>query len=164
MTPGEITSITESLKLATSADGFLQEVHPKLRPVEMAVAGVLLAGACQAPKDIAESCASASAVAVKAAALLGQGYVELAPYVAQVDPERCNGSGQCVEVCPVEGAIRLEEAEGPRRARVNPAICTGCGCCVAVCPERALDVAGWTLDQFTAMVEAITEDEEVACG
>ncbi len=162
MTPGDIPAITAGLKLATSADGFLQEVHPKLRPVEMAVKGVLLAGACQSPKDIGESCVSASAVAVKAAARLGKGYVELEPYVAQVDPARCTGSGKCVEVCPVEGAIQLEGAEGAQRAKVNPAICTGCGCCVAVCPELALDVAGWTLDQFAAMVDAITEDQEVA--
>lgn len=164
MTPGDIPAITASLKLATSADGFLQEVHPKLRPVEMAVKGVLLAGACQAPKDIAESCVSASAVAVKAAALLGKGYVELEPYVAQVDEARCTGSGKCVEVCPVEGAIELGGEADARRAKVNPAICTGCGCCVAVCPERALDVAGWTLDQFDAMVGAIIEDQEVASG
>lgn len=164
MTPGDISNITEGLKLSTSADGFLQEVHPKLRPVEMAVNGVLLAGACQGPKDIGESTASASAAAVKAAALLGKGYVELPPYVAEVDPARCVGSGQCVEVCPVEGAIRLDGGDGAMRAAVNPALCTGCGCCVAVCGEQALDVAGWTLNQFGAMVDAITLDEESVSG
>ncbi len=49
------------------------------------------------------------------------------------------------------------EIEGKRvqRARVNPALCTGCGMCVAVCPENAIDVNGWTLQQYEAMVDAI---------
>jgi heterodisulfide reductase subunit A len=158
MVPADISPLVESLKLAVSADGFLQEVHPKLRPVEMAVNGVLLAGACQAPKDIAESCASASASAAKAAAMLHRGYVELAPYVARVEPSRCEGSGRCVKECPVEGAIRMVAD----RAEVNPALCTGCGCCVAVCPSRAIDLDGWTLDQFNAMVEAILANLKAA--
>jgi heterodisulfide reductase subunit A len=40
-------------------------------------------------------------------------------------------------------------------AHINPALCKGCGACVAVCAARALDVAGWSLDQYEAMVDAI---------
>ncbi len=162
MMPADNSTIIENLKLAVSADHFLQEVHPKLRPVEMAVNGVLLAGACQAPKDITESCASASAAAVKAAALLGKGYVELDPYVAQVDLSKCEGNGQCVEECPLEGALIMVEEGGKRHAKVNPAICNGCACCVAVCPTRAIQVNGWTLDQYESMVDAIMESSEEA--
>jgi heterodisulfide reductase subunit A len=158
MMPGDSATVIDKLKLATSADGFLQEVHPKLRPVEMAVNGVLLAGACQAPKDIGESCASASAAAVKAAAILRKGYVELDPYVVRVDLSRCEGSGVCVEECPLEGALRMVEDGLKRYVEVNPAICNGCGCCVAVCPTRALQVNGWTLDQYEAMVDAIVAE------
>jgi heterodisulfide reductase subunit A len=158
MVPSDTAAVIDSLKLAASSDGFLQEVHPKLRPVEMAVNGVLLAGACQAPKDITESCASASAAAVKAAAVLRKGYVELDPYVASVDLARCEGSGRCVEECPLAGALQMV-GEGDRRyVEVNPAVCNGCGCCVAVCPTRALQVNGWTLDQYEAMVDAIAAE------
>ena len=66
-------------------DRFLQEVHPKLRPVEVSVTGILLAGTCQAPMDIGEACAAAEAAAVKATAILARGYVELDPFVAEVD-------------------------------------------------------------------------------
>jgi heterodisulfide reductase subunit A len=38
---------------------------------------------------------------------------------------------------------------------VTPANCTGCGACVSVCPNQAVDVQGWTLAQYEAMVEAI---------
>ena len=158
MVPADNATIVDSLKLASSSDGFLQEVHPKLRPVEMAVNGVLLAGACQAPKDITESCASASAASIKAAAILRKGYVELDPYVVSVDLSRCEGSGVCVEECPLDGALHMVGEGNERHVKVNPAICNGCGCCVAVCPSRALQVNGWTLDQYEAMVEAIAAD------
>ena len=57
-------------------------------PVELSVMGILLAGTCQAPFDIGESSAAASGAAVKAAALLSRGYVELDPFVAQVDLDK----------------------------------------------------------------------------
>lgn len=157
MTAGDTAALVDVFKLAVSEDGFLQEVHPKLRPVEPAVAGLFLAGACQSPKDVGEATASAGAAAVKAAALLGRGFVEMDPFVAHVDPSRCTGSGACLAACAYEGAIQLNKAG---QAQVNPALCVGCGACVAVCPSRAISVAGWTLEQFDAMVDAIVADRE----
>jgi heterodisulfide reductase subunit A len=154
MNPAAVGGLATSLKLPVSADGFLQEVHPKLRPVEQAVKGVLLAGACQAPKDTTESCASASAAAGKACGLLAGGSVELDPFVAHVDALRCIGDAACLEECP--GAITMEEYDdGTRKAIVNAAICGGCGACVAVCPTRAIDLSGWSLDAYEAMVDAL---------
>ena len=69
---------------------------------------MVLAGTAQGPMNIQESCAAAEAAASKVAVLLGRGKVELEPYVAQVDPERCQGAGECVRVCPQEDAIHLE--------------------------------------------------------
>jgi heterodisulfide reductase subunit A len=156
MAPNPIPGLVEEMKLPVGAEGFLQEVHPKLRPVEVATTGILLAGTCQAPMDIGEACAAAQAASAKAASILARGFVELDPFVASVDPERCTGAGACAAACPVEGAIGLEEAPGGgRRARVVPALCTGCGICVAECPENAVDVNGWTLEQYEAMVDAI---------
>jgi heterodisulfide reductase subunit A len=146
-----IPSLVEMMKLPTGMDGFLQEVHPKLRPVEVANTGILLAGTCQAPMDIGEACAAAQASAAKAATLLGKGFVELDPYVAEVDHAKCNGHGNCKAVCPVEGAVTLTK----KVAEINPALCTGCGICVAECPERAIDIKGWTLKQYEEMVDAI---------
>ena len=40
------------LKLPVGNDGFFNEIHPKLRPVETIVDGVLICGACQAPKNV----------------------------------------------------------------------------------------------------------------
>ncbi len=158
MEPNPIQDLIEMMKLPVGADRFLQEVHPKLRPVELANTGILLAGTCQAPMDMGEACNAAQAAAVKAATLLSKGYVELDPFVAKVNEEKCTGTGACVSACPVE-AITLKEAEHQgkkiQRARVNPALCTGCGICVAECPNNAIDVMGWTLKQYEEMVDAI---------
>jgi heterodisulfide reductase subunit A len=138
------------------------EVHPKLRPVETAVAGIVLAGTAQAPMNIQESCSAAEAAASKVAVLLSRGEVELEPYVARVDAERCKGSGECARACPQEGAIHLEtfsrNGSAFQQAVVTPANCNGCGVCVGACPNRAIDVQGWRLDEFEAMVEAITAE------
>jgi heterodisulfide reductase subunit A len=161
--PINIADLVEKMKIPVGTDRFLQEVHPKLRPVEVSVAGILLAGTCQAPFDVGETCAAAGAAAVKAAAVLTRGYVELDPFVAEVDLSRCKGTGACVEACLSPGALALVEmdAGGQKvsRARVNPALCLGCGACVAVCPENAINVQGWTLKQYEAMVDMIVSDE-----
>ena len=166
MEPNAIPDMVEMMKLPTGMDRFLLEVHPKLRPVELSQAGILLAGTCQAPMDVGEACNAASAAAVKAAALLGRGYVELDPFVAEVNPARCMGSGACVEACLVEGALRMTETEMDgqtvKRVEVTPALCTGCGACVAVCEHNAIDVNGWTLGQYEAMVDRIVADDQAA--
>jgi len=159
MVPRNIDRLIEMLKLPRSADRFLQEVHPKLRPVELPVNGVFIAGTCQAPMDITESCAAASSVAAKTAALLKKGHIELDPFVARVNPDLCRGEGKCVEECQYAQAVSLVERDvngkKVKRAEVNAALCNGCGMCVAVCPHGAIQVEGWRLDQFEAMADAI---------
>ncbi|MGD2162224.1 MAG: CoB--CoM heterodisulfide reductase iron-sulfur subunit A family protein, partial [Anaerolineales bacterium] len=108
MMPRNVDDLIQMLKISKGTDRFLLEVHPKLRPVETAVPGVVLAGTVQGPMNIQESSAAAQAAAAKVASLLAPGFVKLEPYVAKVDPERCNGSGQCVEVCAYEDAIMLQ--------------------------------------------------------
>ena len=91
--------------------------------------------------------------------------MELDPFVAEVDVSKCTGTGACVAACLNEGALNLVEmdvdGQTVQRAQVSPALCLGCGACVAVCPERAIDLNGWTLDQYEAMVDMIVSDEMV---
>jgi heterodisulfide reductase subunit A len=160
--PRQIDDLIDKLKISPGTDRFLLEVHPKLRPVETAVPGVILAGTAQGPMNIQESCASAAAAAAKVSILLGQGFVELEPFVARVNPDRCEGTGECVQVCCYEDAIALEifseNGVEYKKAVVTPANCVGCGACVSACPTQAIDVQGWTVNQYEAMVDAITAD------
>ncbi len=161
LVPHGIPELIDLLKLPVGADRFLQEVHPKLRPVETAVNGVLLAGTAQAPMNIEETLSAAGAAAVKAAIPLSRAEVQLDPFVAEVNTERCNGCERCLTECAYTGALFKEtvrvDGEPVIKARVNPGLCFGCGACVAICPTRAIDLKGWTLDQFDAMVDGLVE-------
>jgi heterodisulfide reductase subunit A len=157
--PRDIDDLVKMLKISRGSDRFLAETHPKLQPVETAVPGVILAGTAQGPMTVQESCAAASAAAAKVSALLSAGQVELEPFVAQVDLEKCTGTGECVTVCAYEDAIAIQEIEYKgemvKRGVVIPANCTGCGNCVSACPNHALQVQGWTIPQYDAMLDAI---------
>lgn len=157
-----IQGLMSMFKVVPGSDRFLLEVHPKLRPVETAVPGVVLAGTAQAPMNVLETCAAAEAAASKVGILLSRGEVELEPYIARVDTDRCQGTGECVRLCPREGAIQIEtisvDSKSARRAVVTAANCNGCGVCVSACPNRAIDIQGWQLDEYEAMVQAIAAE------
>jgi heterodisulfide reductase subunit A len=159
--PRDVSGLIEMTHAPVGADGFLLEVHPKLRPIESAIPGLLLAGTVQAPMDITESTSAASAAAAKVTALLAKDHVEMEPFVAKVDPSLCDGCGLCLDACHYAGAIALQDVEIEegvieKRAYVNPVACKGCGACVPSCPTSALDVLGWEIDQYKAMIDAIT--------
>jgi heterodisulfide reductase subunit A len=59
----DAAAVAELMGLECSPDGFFQEAHAKLRPVETSMDGVFLAGCCQGPKDIPDAVAQAKAAA-----------------------------------------------------------------------------------------------------
>jgi heterodisulfide reductase subunit A len=141
--------LAKKLKAAVDKDGFLAEAHPKLRPVESVTAGVFLAGAAQAPKDIPETVAQASAAAGKAMGILSRDVLHHNPYVAAVARNLCTGCAMCVAVCPY-GAIGL--ADG--LAVVDAILCEGCGTCQATCLRAAIQVRNSTPRQIHDMIAA----------
>jgi heterodisulfide reductase subunit A len=157
MVPRRNDDLLDVLKLPVGPDGFFNEIHPKLRPVETVVDGVFIVGAAQGPKTMAESVASALAGVSKSAALLMKGYVELEPFVAQVDAERCVWCDSCLEACPY-AAIEKIQTGGKDVAQVVSSLCKGGGACVAVCPENAISVKGYAGGQITAMIEALARE------
>ncbi|CAG0990683.1 heterodisulfide reductase subunit A2 [Anaerolineae bacterium] len=62
----ETNALAKLFALTNSADGFLAEAHPKMRPVDTAMDGVYLAGCAQGPKDIPDTVAHAKAAAAAA--------------------------------------------------------------------------------------------------
>ncbi len=156
MVPRENQGLVDVLKLPAGSDGFFNEIHPKLRPVETVVDGVLIAGACQGPKTSGESVMSGLAAVTQSASVLKKGYTELDPLVAIVEPEACTACGDCLTACPYD-AISMTE-EGDRHfAVISPTGCKGCGGCVPICPENAIDLLGYTDAEITAMIEGLVE-------
>ena len=161
MEPRDVSDIIDMTKRPWATTTSCWRSTPSCARWRPAIPGIYLAGASQGPKDITESTSSASAAAVKAATVLARDYVEMEPFVARVDLARCVGAGTCVEVCHYDGAISLTEIETEegvfeQKAYVNPVACVGCGACVAACASEAIDVQGWELDQYRAMIDAIT--------
>jgi heterodisulfide reductase subunit A len=156
MVPRANEELVGILKLPAGSDGFFNEIHPKLRPVETVVDGVLIAGTCQGPKTSAESVASGLAAVTQSASVLMKGYTELDPLVAIVDADACTACDACLTACPYD-AISMGEEGGRPTAVISPTGCKGCGGCVPICPENAIDLLGYTDAEVTAMIESLVE-------
>ncbi len=159
MVPRKNTSLVDVLKLPIGSDGFFNEIHPKLRPVETVVDGVMIAGCCQSPRTVGESVAAGLAAVAQSAALLKKGFAELEPLVAKVDPEKCTGSGECLSSCPYD-AITSIPWDGRTVASVDPATCKGCGGCVPACGQDAIDLLGYTDAQMRSAIEELIVKSE----
>jgi heterodisulfide reductase subunit A len=153
---GDLGRITGLIHVPRSTDGFLLEAHPKLRPLESAIAGIFLAGTCQGPKDIPDTVAQASGTASKAIDLLGSGEIELEPLKAVVDSKLCSGCHICESVCPfiaIEMKTERVGTEEKLRAKVIEAVCQGCGLCVPACPTNAIKMQHYANEQVLAQVQ-----------
>ena len=146
--------LIDVLKLPVGKDGFFNEIHPKLRPVETVMDGILIAGSAQGPKNVHESTISAMSAVAKSAALLMKGYVDLEPFVAVVDPDLCEWCEACDEACPYNAISKIEKGD-KAIAGINTAICKGCGACVPACESQAISVEGYTHKQVKGMIEAL---------
>lgn len=152
--------IAQMLHIPYDQNRLFTEAHPKLAPVETITSGVFLTGACQSPKDIPDTVATASAASVKALGLLVQDKLEREPLVARVNKSLCSGCQSCVEACPFN-AIEVKEIEdkafkGKRNvAEVIEGVCTGCGNCTAVCRMSAIDLEGFSNRQIMEEIAAL---------
>ena len=58
------------------------------------------------------------------------------PDLPLLDETLCNGSGDCVWICPTDCLAMA----GAVPWMPNPAACVGCAVCVLVCPASALEM------------------------
>ena len=131
------------LGLSSDKYGFFMEAHPKLKPVDSTVDGILLAGACQYPKDIPDSVAQAHGAASRALNILLAGRVKAEPAWAQIPKEICSGCRTCETVCPYS-AISMTQEDDRMYAEVNPNLCKACGLCAATCPTGIITAPGYS--------------------
>jgi heterodisulfide reductase subunit A2 len=156
----DAVKLAQMLHIPYDQNKLYTEAHPKLAPVETITSGIFLTGACQSPKDIPDTVATASAASVKALGLLIQDKLEREPLIAKVDNNLCSGCQACVKACPFS-AIEAKEIEDRMLKRkrivaeVIEGVCTGCGNCAAVCRMSAIDLEGFSNRQIMEELEAL---------
>ncbi|MBM4284909.1 MAG: hydrogenase iron-sulfur subunit [Deltaproteobacteria bacterium] len=158
MTPGNGQPLKEVLKLPVSHDGFFLEAHPKLRPLETVLDGVYLAGACQGPKDLAETLSQAGGAAAKVLGLFAHEVITLDAVICAVDQEKCVGCGACAQECCFQ-AVQLVGRGKEQKARIIDAACKGCGVCAGACPNGAVIALGFTDEMILQQIDAALADE-----
>ncbi len=153
--PAGLKELAEKMKLSLGEDGFIQEKHPKLDPVDSLITGVFACGCALSPKDVRDTVSDALGAAAKASLFLKDEYITTSPEKAYVIRELCDSCGVCVQTCP-SNAITIQKG----KARINPFMCTGCGACIPVCPTEAIEFKNSTTKQIIAHLEGVLSGKE----
>ena len=148
--------LARQFKLAANPDGFFQEAHVKLRPVDFAAEGVFLCGMAHYPKHLTESIAQAYGAAGRAASLLSQDTVTASGSVCDVAEHDCVACGACITACTYD-AIEFVDTPNGKKARVNPILCKGDGLCNAKCPTHAIILKHFTDEELLSQIDAALE-------
>ncbi len=149
--------LAEFFKFNVNSDGFFNGAHPKLKPVDLSVAGLFLAGICNYPKPLDESIEESRAAAFRVSAVLLQDEIK-SEAIKSFVTDKCDGCALCVDVCPFHAISVVKTSRGRQQSSIkvasDPALCQGCGLCAATCPNDGIMVHGFTLEQLMAQVRA----------
>jgi len=149
--------VSQLFKVPLGPDGFFQEAHVKLRPVEFAADGIYLCGIGHYPKFISEAINQAYGAAGRALTLLSHDTVIASGSICEVNERKCIGCGQCIAACTY-GAIEFRETRQGKKAVVNPVLCKGDGLCNAKCPTGAIQLKHFTDEGLFAQIDAAVPD------
>jgi heterodisulfide reductase subunit A len=149
-----IEAIKGHLKVSTNPEGFFQERHIKLGPLDFPADGIALCGCAKSPKTFKETCEEGIGAAMRVSIPMRNGYIEAEGIVADIDLTNCNACGLCHKRCPY-GAILVNEEKQPS---VVKALCKGCGLCAADCPKECITIVHYSDEQLLAQVEAALEE------
>ena len=147
--------LAKKLHVSCSSEGFFQEAHVKLAPVDTTNNGVFIAGGVQFPKDISDSVAQGTAAAARAMNVISRNLLEVGGIVACVIPEKCAVCLTCVRNCPYDAIFINDE----NLAEVNAAKCRGCGICTAECPAKAIILRSFEDVQIFPIVDVLIAGE-----
>ncbi len=153
----DLKHLTTMINVSQTADGFVMEAHPKLRPVDAPTPGIFFAGSVESPKDIKDSVTQAGAAVARSSILLNSDTARADAIKAVVDLEKCTSCGVCARVCPF-GAIEVD-VKAKTGAHVITAACAGCGACAAECRFQAITVQHFEDDLILAQISAALEEE-----
>jgi len=145
--------LTHQFKVPLNPDGFFQEAHVKLRPVDFAAEGVFLCGINHYPKHVTETVGQAHGAAGRALTLLTHDTITASGAVCVVKEDLCISCGACISACTY-GAIEFRDTDRGRKAMVNPVLCKGDGLCNAKCPTNAIVLKHFTNEEVFAQIDA----------
>jgi heterodisulfide reductase subunit A len=148
----ELKKLCNLLNVSVTADGFLMEAHPKLRPVDAPTHGIFFAGSVEAPKDIKDSVTQASAAVSRSSIILNSDVIKADAIKAVVDLEKCTSCGVCARVCPYNAVeVDIKAKSG---AKIITAACAGCGACSAECRFNAITIQHFLESQILSQITA----------
>jgi heterodisulfide reductase subunit A len=153
-----IKEIAGLFKVTLSPDGYFQEAHVKLRPVDFSAEGVFVCGSAHYPKHVPETINQAYGAAGRTLTLLSHETVVASGSVCDVDPKKCIGCGTCIPACRY-GAISFRQTRQGQKAEVNPVLCKGDGLCNAKCPTGAIFLKHYTDQQVFCQIDALFLEE-----
>ena len=149
--------VSRLFKVPLNQDGFFQEAHVKLRPVDFAAEGIFLCGTAHYPKHILEAVSQAHGAAGRAATILTKDSVIVSGAICEVEENDCVACGACISVCKY-GAIEFVDTPQGKKARVNPILCKGDGLCNSKCPTGAISLKHFTDEEIFAQIDAVVPD------
>jgi heterodisulfide reductase subunit A len=149
--------IARLFKVPVNPDGFFQEAHVKLRPVDFGADGVFMCGANHYPKHLSEAVSQAYGAAGRAVTVLSKDTVTASGSVCDVEESRCIGCGACIEACSYD-AIHSQKTKAGQKAVVNPALCKGDGLCCSKCPTDAIVLRHFTNEEIINQIDAALAD------
>jgi heterodisulfide reductase subunit A-like polyferredoxin len=172
--PEGISELSELLNVPVDQNGFFIEAHSKLRPLEFSGQGIFICGSAQWPKNIQDSISQANGAAGRASRFLNikaisatklkflSFLLSIQCYFKDmiVNQEKCNGCGQCVDICQFKAITLLDVKQdyedvsvATKKAFINPAICKGCGRCASNCRLKAIDARHYDFNQISSIID-----------
>ncbi|NCP01903.1 MAG: CoB--CoM heterodisulfide reductase iron-sulfur subunit A family protein [Deltaproteobacteria bacterium] len=156
--PAESThELAKLFKVSTNPDGFFQEAHVKLRPVDFASDGVFMCGTAHYPKHLDETISQALGAAGRAVGILAGDSVTASGAVCDVNEEACISCGACITSCSYNAITFIDTPKG-KKARVEAVLCKGDGLCNAKCPTGAIYLKHYTDDEIFAQIDGAIPD------
>jgi heterodisulfide reductase subunit A len=145
--------VARLFKVPANPDGFFQEAHVKLRPVDFGADGVFMCGANHYPKHLSEAVSQAYGAAGRAVTLLSHETVTASGSVCEVEESACIACGACIAACSYD-AIHWRGKKANRKAEVNAALCKGDGLCCSFCPTDAINLRHFTNQEVFNQIDA----------
>lgn len=109
--------------------------------------------------DLAETVLTAHAVAADAASWLSLN--ETPPCEEKMSvTEQCIRCMTCLRLCPYS-AITINAEPSKSKIKVSQTRCLECGICVAECPRTALDLVGFSEQEFSSFVESLRANKSI---